>query len=161
LSSIKFVNLALIFSLVYGCGLDIGNQDLINNIKINNANWNSANIVNYSFTYSRTPMDCPTIDVMPPVRITVENDSVVAVFNPSTGIVEQNISGWPTMDDIFSQMLEDASLTTRVFGRSYTNQDSPPAFDEELGFPSSYFFDVTEQDCDAVEVSVSNFEETP
>lgn len=124
-------------------------------IKEKRNQWLSNGLSNYSFTYSVSPGDCPNADAFPPVEITVENNVVVRAYASSIDS-ELNILLYPSIDHVFNLMLRNIELYPKQY--SATKEDtSLPKFDDNLYFPTSYYVDMSSQNCDALFTRITNF----
>jgi hypothetical protein len=163
----RITRILIIFSIVSalaGCSendssnpVDVESTDIENLIESNFSLWKSNYIENYMFTYYSSPNDCPQADPFPPRIITVENSVVVSVYVPDFGTTI-SVGDSPTIDDVFSSMTESAASNPMIFSGSPADENGPPEFNQQYGFPESYFIDVSESECDGATYSVSEFQ---
>lgn len=116
--------------------------------------WDSASLIDYSFTYSRSPGDCPTADELPSMDINIENGIVKSVYLSGTSI-SVDISQGVTVNQVFELAIELAQEKSIQYS-SAADTRSFPLFDENLGYPISFYFDKSRSECDAVFYRVSN-----
>ncbi len=155
-------NLAIILSTIFlvSCGdKDSSSVDLAeikNHILENQNKWNSSGLVDYSFTYQRSPGDCPQASELPAIDIYVEDGAVASVYYSGTNEVA-NMENAVTINDIFSYQL--ALVDTPPIQFSNTNGSNElPTFDSDLGYPVSFFVDKSKNECDAIFNRISNFQ---
>jgi len=121
----------------------------------NETKWILSSLTDYSFTYQKSPGDCPTADELPSVDINVEDGVVVSVFYSGTSEVA-HIDNATTINDVFSHLLHLAAENPIQFSSS-KNEDKLPHFDENLGYPISFYVDKSKKECDAISIRLSNF----
>jgi hypothetical protein len=117
--------------------------------------WDSASLVDYSFTYSRSPGDCPTADELPPMDVNVEDGIVKSVYQSGISI-SIDISDGVTINQVFELVIELAQEKS-IQVSSAADKTTLPLFDEILGYPISFNFDKSSSDCDAFFNRISNF----
>lgn len=141
-----------------GCDRDEmrAHPEVIELINQNKQLWQEAALVDYTFTYAISPVDCPNVDELPPKTITVEDGVVIRAFN-SYGEID-SLDKQETIDVLFDQMLERAQAKPRVFARAKNEQSSLPMFHPTLGFPLTYYVDVSSDACDSVQISIYDFQ---
>ncbi len=110
--------------------------------------WESSDIRNYSYKHFSSPTDCPQADVMPPSIVTVENSLVVSAYVTELDNTLE-INNAKTIDDIFDSIVDILESSPEYFFIE---------FDDEKGFPSNYTIDQTNQECDGVTVTISEFQ---
>ncbi|MFV1872974.1 MAG: DUF6174 domain-containing protein [Oleiphilus sp.] len=128
------------------------------NIESNKALWLSANLADYMFTYSAINDDCPSIDVFPPVIITVETGEVASVYVPAFNEYAPNIDSWPTITELFNLMLSNVESKPLNFSLSPFEINELPEFNAVYGYPINFYINQTKNECDAVEYSVTGFQ---
>ena len=121
----------------------------------NKQKWDLTSLVDYSFTYSQSPGDCPTADEVPAMDITVEDGMVSSVYWSGTN-TSSDISNGVTINQIFELVTKLAQEKSIQFTRN-ANAKTLPLFDDNLGYPVSFYFDKSNSDCDALFNRVSNF----
>tara|TARA_R110000744_G_scaffold173675_2_gene292421 strand:- start:985 stop:1458 length:474 start_codon:yes stop_codon:yes gene_type:complete len=121
----------------------------------NKQKWDFTSLVDYSFTYRRSPGDCPTADEIPAMDITVEDGLVTSVYWSGTS-TSTDISNGVTINQIFELVTKLAQEKSLQFTSS-ANVKALPLFDDNLGYPVSFYFDKSSSDCDALFNRVSNF----
>ena len=121
----------------------------------NKEKWDLASLIDYSFTYSRSPGDCPTADELPTIDINVENGIVKSVYLSGTSI-SIDISQGVTINQVFTLAIALTQQKSIQYS-SAADTTSLPLFDEKLGYPISFYFDKSSSDCDALFNRVSNF----
>jgi len=142
---------------LFACAAPEKESTIIDLISENKSKWRSWNILTYSFELNRTPVDCPLVDAFPPVEIIVNQGEVSTVYVPSLGAYE-DADNWPSIDDLFKTMLNEASDEPRVFSLSSSEPNALPQFDAQYGFPSRYYVDLSAAECDATDFQLNNFQ---
>ncbi|QTH64007.1 hypothetical protein J1N51_00465 [Psychrosphaera ytuae] len=145
------------FSLT-GCGDASDNVDyeqIEQLIKSNQSEWRAAGLIDYSFTYSVTPGDCPTADALPSVDVYVEDGEVSRVYYTGTDQQTENRLGL-TIDEVFQLQLRELASLPIQFSETKSNTQLP-TFDISLGYPLRAYIDQSYNDCDAMAIRVSNF----
>tara|TARA_R110000737_G_scaffold98517_2_gene132692 strand:- start:180 stop:653 length:474 start_codon:yes stop_codon:yes gene_type:complete len=117
--------------------------------------WDFASLIDYSFTYRQSPGDCPTADEVPAIDINVENGMVSSVYLSGTSI-SVDISRGVTINQIFTLVTKLAQEKSIQFSSS-AKVKTLPLFDDNLGYPVSFYFDKSNSDCDALFNRISNF----
>jgi len=121
--------------------------ELNNLIEFNQVKWINSNISAYTFTYYSGPSDCPTADPLPPVEITVENNTITNLYIPQLDTsLEISTSTYPTINDIFENMLN-----------SIEDIKGDQSFDENFGYPLNYQTDISDAECDGYSIAISSF----
>jgi hypothetical protein len=106
---LTFVRCLLPLALLLGaCSGDAtGASDT--SIRVHQARWQSQNLASYSFVYQASCF-CPHYD---PVLIEVRGGHVASVRDRATGqplAAGEPGPAWPTVDDLFAQLLADRAL---------------------------------------------------
>ena len=127
---------------------------LINNHK---EIWENSNLESYMFTYYAAPSDCPYADPFPPVVISVEASEVTSVFVPDFGTYI-DVGDRPTIDDIFTAMIDALSSNPMIYSESPAKPNSLPLFDSQHGFPIVYSIDHSDSPCDGTTYSINEFQ---
>lgn len=126
-------------------------------MQMNKSMWKTANIRDYEFTYSVTPIDCSKVNPLPAVVITVKNGAVSSVYYPDVGVYERDFAQWPTIDVLFEELSATAERTPWVFSKAVADVNSTPVFDAKYGFPADIRVDLTVGPCDGVDYRITNF----
>lgn len=147
-------------ALLISCGGDSNDNDVnLDEVKAtiedNHTKWKLSALTDYSFTYQRSPGDCPTADELPALDITVEDNEVVSVFYSGTSEILE-IDDAPTIDDIFALLFQSLSEGPIKFSSS-KDENSLPSFDGSLGYPLSFYIDKSSKDCDALFNRITDF----
>ena len=149
---------SFLFTSLLACTGNVELSDFSLKIHENEEKWDSLGPTNYSYTYSRFPVDCPQADAMPPVVITVESGVVVSVYSPELNTYLSNIESWPTIDLLFEEMISLYMAEHKFFSKSEADLGSEPEFDLVYGYPISYYVDKSDSECDAFSVITSEFQ---
>jgi Family of unknown function (DUF6174) len=126
-------------------------------MQMNYSMWKTAQLRDYEFTYSVTPLDCSKFNPFPAVVVTVKNGAVSSVFNMESGIYEADFAQWPTIDLLFEELNASAEENPWVFSKAVKDVNSAPVFDARYGFPADIRVDMTVGPCDGVDYRISNF----
>ncbi len=129
-------------------------EELRSTILENQDKWKSSSLSDYSFTYQSSLSDCPTADELPAVDINVEDGLVASVFYSGTSEIA-DIDNATTIDDVFSHLFLLVESKSIQFTASKGSEELP-SFNENLGYPISFYVDKSDKDCDAIYVRVSN-----
>jgi hypothetical protein len=156
----KYLIVGLLCIITLGCGGgshsgDYNVDEVKAAIEVNYAKWKLSALSDYSYTYSRSPGDCPTADELPTMDITVEDNEVVSVFYSGTSEI-LDFDNAPTIDTLFGVMLGSLNTNPIKFRKS-KNENLLPSFDDTLGYPSMFFIDISSKDCDAIFIRVTDF----
>ena len=131
-------------------------EDVKSVILKNQNKWKQSSLIDYSFTYQRSPGDCPTADELPALDINVEDGVVVSAYYSGTSEIA-DVENAVTINDIFSYQLGLVHGQPIQFSNN-KNSSELPSFDSNLGYPISFFVDKSENECDAIFNRVSNFQ---
>jgi len=147
--------LALFLTSCGGDGEQSYNEKVHQHILEYKEKWDFASLIDYSFTYRQSPGDCPTADEVPAIDINVENGMVSSVYLSGTSI-SVDISRGVTINQIFALVTKLAQEKSIQFSSS-AKVKTLPLFDDNLGYPVSFYFDKSNSDCDALFNRISNF----
>lgn len=158
-SGLLFVNTAVLGLLfATGCSDEESTFDFnsVNNVIIKNqGQWMSSGLIDYSFTLSRIPGDCPTADALRAVNIVIE-DSVVSSVTYAQSGEPAPISRGATIDDLFVEQLTMLNKSPRQFSET-KQSEALPSYDPDFHYPVSFYVDLSSAECDATQVRVSDF----
>ncbi|WP_019029362.1 DUF6174 domain-containing protein [Colwellia piezophila] len=152
---LKQITSILLITCLAACNDDNSNPkfDLIEK---NQAIWNENNLLDYEFHVTKYSPNCPNDDNAYDGTIVVENGVVSTVYD-SNHLFTHEVSSWPTIYDIFTELMADIQNEPEIFSKSHVEQSLPPQFNAEYGFPSEYFIDKTNQTCDETLFKISKF----
>lgn len=140
----------LSFFLLFSCddnSQDDSTTELVNLIETNFEKWKASNVATYTFTYYLAPTDCPAADPIPPVEVTVENNTVTNLYVPDLGVnLDISTSSYPTINEIFEVMIDSKDVIEGL-----------PSFDEYFGYPINYKTNISGAQCDGFSVTLSSF----
>ena len=163
----RFFLQAFVLVLLTACGSDSdkphnSRSAVLSEINTNKELWEASNIQSYTYTYSPTPPgDCPGVSLIPTHIITVENGEVVSVMGTSGESIDEQYWDpflYPTIDEIFLELLEKAETDYAEFSKSRYQLDDLPSFDETFGYPVEYYYDETTSTCDSKGRLISDFQ---
>ncbi|MBQ4827663.1 DUF6174 domain-containing protein [Alteromonas sp. CI.11.F.A3] len=121
----------------------------------NQSKWDSAAIMDYSFTYSRSPGDCPMADELPAIDIYVEDNIAVSAYYSGTSELA-DIEFAVTINEIFSEFLNMANEQPVKFSNA-KDSNAMPDFDIDYGFPQAVYIDKSKDTCDATSYRILDF----
>lgn len=126
--------------------------------------WQDSGLVDYTFDYYViSNQGClpegVASDPLPARSVTVEDNEIVYVEIIETGdpidLSSTRIIG--TIDDIFDYLEQKLSEKPSVISQSYSKQEELPLFDEDFGYPRSFYVRIDHSEgCDSLTLYLSN-----
>lgn len=118
--------------------------------------WKSTEIEDYQFNFQQSFSDCPNIVAPPEVRITVEQNQIIEVYDLENQVFINDLSNYSTIDELLENFKLQLWMTPKSAGLNPIEAYHLPVF-SSLGVPLNYYYDQGTKQCDAPVTNIRNF----
>ncbi|MGJ8691705.1 MAG: DUF6174 domain-containing protein [Thalassotalea sp.] len=130
---------------------------LLHQLSHNFEKWQQVAATEYKYTFNQSYADCPTFAPTPDVEITVVDNIVTEAIDKNTDTAITELSGFMTIDELYSEIEVSLKLTPVEAGLSLDEPYLRPIF-HDIGVPNQYYIKKNSTDCSELTYTLSEVE---